>query len=86
MVESQDILNKQIFAVKMTENLINDLLDLGKMQNNAFNLSEDYFSLSETIHQAFEIISATAATNNVKLVGMIDSQKNLDFVQKIYGD
>lgn len=45
----------------MTENLINDLLDLGKMQNNAFNLAEDFFSLPETIMQAFQIISGPAA-------------------------
>ena len=37
----------------MLENLINDLLDLAKMQNNTFQLTEDYFSLSNVVYEAF---------------------------------
>ena len=37
----------------MMENLINDLLDLAKMQNNSFKLTNEYFSLSYTIYEAF---------------------------------
>jgi len=36
----------------MMENLINDLLDLAKLENNSFSLSLDYFNLSETIYSA----------------------------------
>jgi signal transduction histidine kinase len=70
----------------MTENLIKDLLDLAKVQNGKFSLDEAYFSLPETIMQSFEILSGTAAKNEVKLVGIIDSQTNLDLVTCIYGD
>ena len=37
----------------MMENLINDLLDLAKMQNNSFKLTNDYFSFSNVIYEAF---------------------------------
>ena len=37
----------------MLENLINDLLDLAKLEDNSFKLAYDYFSLSNTIFQAF---------------------------------
>ena len=35
------------------ENLINDLMDHAKMDNNSFQFDYDYFSLSNTIHEAF---------------------------------
>ena len=70
----------------MTENLINDLLDLGKLQNNKFKLDQSYFSLPETIMQSFEILAGTAAKNDVRLVGMIDKQLNLDFITCLFGD
>jgi len=36
----------------MMENLINDLLDLAKIENHAFSLSTNYFNLGETIYEA----------------------------------
>jgi len=33
----------------MIENLINDLLDLAKIENNKFKLNEEYFDLTNTI-------------------------------------
>jgi len=33
----------------MIENLINDLLDLAKIENNKFNLNNEYFDLTESI-------------------------------------
>ena len=33
----------------MMDNLINNFLDLTKLENNAFSLQEGYFSLPETI-------------------------------------
>jgi len=34
----------------MMEYLINDLLDLGNIENKAFKLTEEFFSLPEVIH------------------------------------
>lgn len=33
---AKDLLEKQIFGQVMMENLINDLLDMAKLENNAF--------------------------------------------------
>jgi signal transduction histidine kinase len=51
----------------MLENLINDLLDLGKLENNAFALNPEYFNLSQTIYEAFEILLFSANQANVQL-------------------
>jgi len=37
----------------MMENLINDLLDLAKMENNTFSFSRELFNLGDTINEAF---------------------------------
>ena len=37
----------------MLGNLINDLLDLAKLENNSFKFDQDYFSLADTIYEAF---------------------------------
>ena len=36
----------------MLENLINDLLDLAKIENNKFSLNYNYFDLTSTIEEA----------------------------------
>ncbi len=40
----------------MMENLINDLLDLAKLENNSFQLTSEYFNLADIIFEAFQII------------------------------
>ena len=42
------------------ENLINDLLDLAKLENNSFQLSKDYFNLGNSIYEAFQILISSA--------------------------
>ena len=39
------ILNNVIFSQSMLENLINDLMDLGKLQKGVFRFQNEYFSL-----------------------------------------
>ena len=34
----------------MLENLINDLLDLAKLESNSFSLDQSYFSLSDIVY------------------------------------
>lgn len=40
----------------MMTNLINDLLDLGKLENNAFELNIENFSLINAVSEAFSIV------------------------------
>ena len=42
-----------MFSQKMMENLINDLLDLAKIESNSFNISSEYFDLGALILEAF---------------------------------
>ena len=70
----------------MTENLINDLLDLAKLQNNKFTLQNENFNLLETIHYAMKMTWATAKQKNVKLQASIDQAANLDLLSCVYGD
>ena len=56
--ESVDSLIKNsLFSSRMILNLVNDLLDQAKMENQAFNLHSDYFNLFEIIHQSFANIN-----------------------------
>ena len=61
------ILKQQIFAQLMMENLINDLLDLAKWENNQFQLKEEYFNLSETVYEALQMLQLNASQIGVTL-------------------
>lgn len=52
-LDAQKILQNQIYSQTMMENLINDLLDLAKLESNNFSLSQEYFNLGSTIYEAF---------------------------------
>ncbi len=44
------------YACRMIMNLINDMLDQAKLENNAFTFYNQYFDLLELIRQAINII------------------------------
>ena len=56
----------------MTTNLINDLLDLGKLQNFAFEFHWERFNLVEVVEKAFTILSFNAKSSNIELRLVID--------------
>ena len=56
-IEVEDVLQGQVFGEHMMENLINDLLDIAKMENNTFTFVSDYFSLSQLLYEAFNMIA-----------------------------
>lgn len=70
----------------MMENLINDLLDLAKLENNTFKLTYDYFSLSNTIYEAFQMLSFSIIEKDVEIKAVIDKDVNLNLIQLIHGD
>ena len=69
----------------MITNLIEDLLDLAKMENSVFKLNNDYFNLIDVITEAFNIVSFSAEEKNVKLLLVVDRSKPFIF-QKVYSD
>lgn len=80
------VIQKQIFAQEMIGILINDLLDLAKMENNQFNLTKEYFDLNKIIYESFQILLHMANDRSIKLKAEIDEKKNLDLIKNLYGD
>ena len=70
----------------MLENLINDLIDLAKIENNKFSLNQEYYDLSLTIHQTLEILLFQANEKQIELNVIIDKKSNLSLLNQIYGD
>jgi signal transduction histidine kinase len=52
------LLKNSIFSATMLLNLINDLLDLAKMENSAFNINWTYFDLFEIIEKSAETLDS----------------------------
>ena len=70
----------------MMENLINDLLDLAKLNRNQFVFSKEYFNLSTTIYESFQILHQSAKSKGINLEAEIDQKVNLDLIQSVLGD
>ena len=51
----------------MLLNLINDLLDLAKVENNSFTFVESFFDLNMLIKSAFETVQSQADLKNLRL-------------------
>ena len=81
-----DLLEKQEYSSKLVENLINDLLDLAKIENNKFKLYEEYFNLPQTITETFQIMLFWANSKNIELSAQIDSKDNLNIIKNVFGD
>ena len=54
--ESENIFQRFKFSQQMMENLINDLLDLAKLENNKFSMTNEFFNLQQTIYQALHML------------------------------
>ena len=63
----EDILENINFQSKMQQNLINDLLDLSKIDTLNFKFNNDYFSMLELITNAFNTLKHTARKKNILL-------------------
>jgi len=70
----------------MIENLINDLLDLAKLENNSFNLTNEPFDFAQTIYEAFDILLHQANERQIGLKAQIDLKENLKFLYCLQGD
>jgi len=68
------------------ENLINDLLDLAKLENNSFVLNQEPFDLSQTVFEAFDILLHEANERQIGLEASIDLKDNLRFLSSLVGD
>jgi len=74
-----------IFSSLMIQNLINDLLDVAKINNSAFVINNSYFNLIETIQEAFGIIQFHAEQKNIVL--SLEFDESTPFIlRKVYSD
>ena len=81
-----DTLQMQIYSSTMNENLVNDLLDLAKLDNGKFSLHYEPFNLVQTIKAAFNTVGEIAAHQNISLAAVIDDLNHLGLMQSIVGD
>ena len=51
----------------MTETLINDLLDLAKLENNQLLIHKEYFNLGYTVYEALQMLKFSANQVGVQL-------------------
>ena len=76
----------QVYSSAMIENLINDLLDLAKLDNCKFELQNEPFNLLQVFKGSFHILHNMAKQRGITLRAVIDDQDNLGLIQSIYGD
>ena len=81
----EKFIRNSIFSAYMITNLVNDLLDLGKLENNAFQLAVNEFNLVQVVEEVFSIVSFQAETSGIKLKLYLDSEKT-HLLQRLIGD
>ena len=79
------LIKNAVFSSKMMANLINDILDLAKIDSCSFKFTNQYFNLVETVQQCFTIVQFQANQRNVNLKVVLD--KSRPFVlRKVFSD
>jgi len=58
--QCEQLLRNSLFSSTMLLNLINDLLDLAKIENNQFNLNTTLFNLHEVVQKALDTLEFQA--------------------------
>ena len=90
---SEDTLELAIFSSCMVTNLINDLLDLAKLETNTFSFSFDYFDLIDTINQALCQVKFLANQKGITLkskiknvFGMSSREEFISPIEQVHND
>lgn len=66
-------------------NLINDLLDHAKLEEQVFTLNEEYINLIDVVQEAFQILTFQAQAKNISLYLIVDQSKPY-ILQKVHSD
>lgn len=66
-MNNDQLIQNSIFSAMMMTNLINDLLDLGKLENNAFQLNVEEFNLFHLVQEAFSVVLFQAENKDINL-------------------
>ena len=65
LLKIEDILENIEFQSKMLTNLINDLLDLSKIDSLNFKFNDEFFNLIEVVEMAFKTVNYMASKKNI---------------------
>lgn len=74
-VQVEQLVQNSIFGAFMMNTLIDDLLDLAKLENNAFQLNFSEFNLIETVQDAFSLLMFQAENKGIRLLLAFDQNK-----------
>jgi signal transduction histidine kinase len=66
-IEIENLLKNSLFSSTMLLNLINDLLDLAKIENSSFNLNWNYFDLFETVVKTADTLDSCLTQKKIVL-------------------
>ena len=80
------IFRRQYSSASMLENLINDLMDMAKIENNKFSQNQEYFDLSHTIKDSCEALLFQAIEKQIEIEVKLENKSNLNMLGSIYGD
>ena len=62
-----------VYSAFMMTNLINDLLDQAKLDNEVFVLHNDYFNICQAVQEVFQIVSFQSEAKKIRLLLELDS-------------
>ena len=68
----ENYLQNAIYSSLSIINLVNDMLDMAKMENSCFKVDNNYLNMIDVINQAFKIVQFTAYTKKIKLMIVMD--------------
>ena len=63
--KSETFIKNAVYSSHMLSNLVNDLLDLAKLNNTAFSLNVEKSSLIEQVENAFNIVAFQAEEKGI---------------------
>ena len=74
-IQVEQLVQNSIFAAFMMNTLIDDLLDLAKLENSAFQLNMSEFNLIETVQDVFSLLMFQAENKGIRLILAFDPEK-----------
>jgi signal transduction histidine kinase len=85
MLDVIDSLENCKYCSSILIRLVNDLMDLAKLENMKFTLNNSYFDLTKTIKDAFETLSYFGNQKSIYPTLYVDPMIQ-SFVTNLYGD
>jgi signal transduction histidine kinase len=70
----------------MVSNMINDLLDLAKLQNNSFSFTKEYFNMNQMLFESIQMMLHQINSRGIHIHVEIDHPQHINFLESIYGD